>query len=169
VKESSIPGVSIRSLERHEDDRGFFIELFRRSESLRPFRQSNHSHSVRGVLRGLHYHRNQDDLWYFISGHAQVALVDLRRTGETVTEEFRVSGDTPVSVYIPRGVAHGFLALTDVDLIYWVTQEFDASDEYGIAWNDPELAIPWRTEEPILSARDAANEELLWDSIAPFS
>ncbi|MGH9269435.1 MAG: dTDP-4-dehydrorhamnose 3,5-epimerase family protein, partial [Acidimicrobiales bacterium] len=61
--------------------------------------------------------------------------------------------------------AHGFLALTDVDLLYWVTHYYDASDEFGVAWDDPTLGIAWRIDEPILSERDRANAPLRWDSI----
>ena len=165
---SRIPGVMIRQLDPRSDERGYFLEVYRRSDFSQVFVQSNRSHSRRGVLRGLHYHRQQDDLWHFVSGRAQVALVDLRRKEQLVVEHFVVEEEEPVSILIPRGVAHGFLALSDVDLMYWVTREFDDSDEFGIAWNDPALAIPWLDTVPTLSARDAGNEELQWDQIPQF-
>ena len=169
MKASQIPGVSIRRLDRQIDARGHFVELMRVREVGAAFAQSNHSRSRQGVLRGLHYHRRQDDLWYFVSGEAQVVLVDLRHPRQPLIEDFMVGQEEPVTFYIPRGVAHGFLALTNVDLVYWVTEEFDSTDEFGIAWNDPRLAVPWMNENPLLSPRDMENKELDWASIPRFS
>jgi len=78
---SAIPGVLIERPQVHGDERGRFVEIYRASRMPEPFRQSNHSRSAAGVLRGLHYHRHQADLWYLVSGRAQVALADLRRRG----------------------------------------------------------------------------------------
>lgn len=134
------------------------------------FVQSNHSRSSAGVLRGLHYHRNQADLWYVPRGTAQVALADLRvRADKPATATLVMSPEKPATLYIPAGVAHGFLALTDVELLYWVSNYFDGSDEYGVAWDDPTLAIPWESSDPTLSERDSSNPELRWDEIAPFT
>ena len=94
------------------------------------------------------------------------AVRELQRAGVRVT---MITGDQPATLYIPAGVAHGFLAMTAVDLIYWVTREYDATDEYGIAWNDPTLGIRWRTERPVVSERDRQNPDLEWDSIPSFS
>jgi dTDP-4-dehydrorhamnose 3,5-epimerase len=80
-----------------------------------------------------------------------------------------LDGEEPAVLYIPPGVAHGFLALTDVDLIYWVSEEYDGTDEFGVAWNDPTLAVPWGIDQPILSRRDRENPELRWDAIPSFS
>jgi len=89
---------------------------------------------------------------------------------------FHVCGDSeePVQagtvVFVPPGVAHGYLALTDLDVIYWVTSEYDPSDEHGVAWNDPTLAIPWRIDtEPVVSERDAGNPKLDWELVPEFS
>jgi dTDP-4-dehydrorhamnose 3,5-epimerase len=158
-----IPGAIVVDLDVHEDERGKFIEIFRSRTYPIKFVQANHSRSRAGVLRGLHYHRYQADLWYVVSGRAQVGLADLRtkdripKTATLILEESHAR-----CLYIPSGIAHGFLALTDVDLIYWVTQEYDASDEYGVAWNDPTLAIEWATNAPILSTRDMTNDNLQW-------
>lgn len=150
-----IEGVVVTPVERHEDERGFFSEIARFGD----YRQANHSHSRRGVLRGLHYHLTQADLWYVVRGTAQVALADLRGD-EPVVETLTVGESSPCTIYIPPRVAHGFLALTDVDLVYLVTAEYDASDEHGVAWDDPSLAIPWEVEDPILSERDRSNPRL---------
>ena len=166
----AMPGVIYTELEAYSDPRGSFAEVMRADAYPETFVQSNHSKSSAGVLRGLHYHRRQADLWYVVRGRAQVALADLRvRTDKPATATVVMSPERPATLYIPAGVAHGFLALTDVELLYWVTNYFDGSDEYGVAWNDPILAIPWESSGPVLSERDSSNPELLWDEIAPFT
>lgn len=164
-----IPGVVLSRQAAHADDRGRFVEVFRAAGQPARFVQANHSRSGAGVLRGLHYHRHQSDLWYVVSEHAQVALVDLRaRVPRPQISVMVLRDDNPSTLFIPPGVAHGFLALSDVDLIYWVTHEYDASDEYGIAWDDPALAIAWEADDPILSDRDKENPNLQWELIPSF-
>ena len=167
---SALPGVRYGAIVRHADERGSFRELWRATEFPdAPFAQANLSTSAAGVLRGLHLHRRQDDLWIIAAGRAFVALVDVRPllegTGPAAVIETRelAAGDW---VYIPVGVAHGFLALDPLELVYLVTNEYDGSDELGFAWDDPALAVPWPTMRgtadgrPILSGRDAANPSL---------
>jgi dTDP-4-dehydrorhamnose 3,5-epimerase len=168
---SPIDGVQIWRPQVHADARGRFVEIFRTAEVPGPIAQSNHSRSAAGVLRGLHFHRHQADLWYLVGGSAQVALADLRRpVAVPPTHTFVLDGDVPTAVYVPPGVAHGYLALTEIDLIYWVTREYDPSDEHGVAWDDPTLAIEWRLQAPpILSDRDAENPPLQWDRLPAFS
>lgn len=164
-----IAGVLLTSLETNADERGSFTELFRASGYEATFVQANLSRSRAGVLRGLHFHRHQADLWYVIGGRAQVALVDLRtRVPDPVTATVELSADPPQTLYVPPGVAHGYLALTDLELVYWVTQEYDGSDEHGLAWDDPSLALPWQIDAPVLSDRDAHNPKLAWDQIPEF-
>jgi dTDP-4-dehydrorhamnose 3,5-epimerase len=161
IEDLGIDGVMYQRLQAHGDERGRFTEIFRARAFPDQLLQANHSVSRAGVLRGLHYHRNQADLWYVVSGRAQVALADLRGRADSVpTATVVLDGDSPANLYIPPGVAHGFLALTDLSLIYWVTQEYDGSDEYGVAWNDDTLSIPWENDDPILSERDAGNPKL---------
>src|SRR5687768_6904850 len=112
---TDIEGVVVRPLERFTDERGSFTELARFATYPAEFRQANHSRSAAGVLRGLHYHRKQADLWYVARGRAQVALADLRHPPTPVTKVFTMDGETPSVAYIPPGVAHGFLAVTDLD------------------------------------------------------
>jgi dTDP-4-dehydrorhamnose 3,5-epimerase len=133
------------------------------------FTQANLSTSSAGVLRGLHLHRRQLDHWIVIEGRALVALVDVRPlmagTAERPLVEVR---EAPVdsTVTIPAGVAHGFLALEPLELIYLVTNEFDGSDELGFAWDDRLAAVPWPAVagtpdgRPILSDRDRSNPSL---------
>lgn len=177
---STIPGVTWGRVVRHADARGSFRELWRASESGdlgigragRPdasFVQANLSTSAPGVLRGLHLHRRQLDRWVVASGRALVALVDVRplvsETAETPCVEVREL-DADGSVTIPAGVAHGFLALEPLELVYLVTNEFDGSDELGFAWDDQLAAVPWPAVagtpdgRPILSGRDRANPSL---------
>lgn len=166
---TTIPGVELTEIDAHGDDRGRFVEIYRASAVPDRFIQANHSRSAAGVLRGLHYHRSQSDLWYVIGGRIRVGLVDLRvRKEPPTTDVVELDGDSPATLFIPHGVAHGFAALTDVDLLYWVSAEFDGSDEYGIAWNDPSLGIDWGIADPILSNRDRANPLLKWDEIPRF-
>jgi dTDP-4-dehydrorhamnose 3,5-epimerase len=162
---SPIAGVRIWRPQVHADPRGRFVEVFRSAAVPEPMAQSNHSRSAAGALRGLHYHRHQADLWYLVSGRARVALADLRRpVAAPVTHTFDLDGD------VPSGVAHGYLAVTEIDLIYWVTREYDPADEHGVAWDDPTLHIDWQLDTaPLLSERDAQNPALQWDLIPAFS
>jgi dTDP-4-dehydrorhamnose 3,5-epimerase len=168
---AEIPGAEVRRPRVHADLRGRFLEIFRAAAMPAGFVQANHSYSAAGVLRGLHYHERQADLWYLVTGRAQVALADLRgRDGAPPVETFVLDAGEPATVYVPPGVAHGYLALTPIDIIYWVTCEYDPSDEHGVAWDDPTLAIPWQLDgDPIVSERDAANPTLRWDLIPTFS
>ena len=177
---SSLPGVRFGAIARHADRRGSFRELWRasREPDLDPsltgasgarFVQANLSTSAAGVLRGLHLHRRQLDYWIVAAGRAFGALVDVRPlldgSGPRALVETReLAADE--TVVIPAGVAHGFLALEPLELLYLVTNEYDGSDELGFAWDDPIVGVPWPRLEttpdgrPILSDRDLANPPL---------
>ncbi|HZA60616.1 MAG TPA: dTDP-4-dehydrorhamnose 3,5-epimerase family protein [Actinomycetota bacterium] len=168
AEELTIPGVLLTRLERHEDERGWFSEILREDALGASFVQSNHSRSRRGVLRGLHYHRRQADAWYVVAGTARVGLADLRERSDRPTAiTVNLSADDPAVLYIPPRVAHGFYAVTELDLVYWVTHYYDNSDEHSVAWNDPVLAVPWDVEQPILSGRDADAPPLDWEQAVP--
>ncbi len=179
VTPSRLPDVRFGRLVRHADERGSFRELWRASSfgSLAErltglpgarFVQANLSASAPGVLRGLHYHRRQLDYWVVVSGRALVALVDVRPptagSGPAVVETRQLAADE--WVVIPTGVAHGFLALEPLLLLYLVTNEYDGTDELGFAWDDPAVAVPWPRlaatpdGRPILSERDRHNPTL---------
>jgi dTDP-4-dehydrorhamnose 3,5-epimerase len=161
-----IPGVLLLRPEVHGDQRGFFLETLREDALGATFVQGNHSHSQGGVLRGLHFHARQADAWYVVRGRARVGLADLRnRTERPAALTVDLSEDDPATLFIPPGVAHGFAALTELDMVYWVTHYFDGSDEHGVAWNDPTLAVPWGLENPILSDRDSSAEPLDWSRV----
>jgi len=165
-----IAGVELTRLQVHSDPRGAFVEILRARDYPEAFLQANHSRSRAGVLRGLHFHRHQADLWYVVAGRIRVGLADLReKTAEPRIATVELNGEEPATLYVPAGVAHGFVALTDVDLIYSVTREYDSEDEHGIAWDDPTLGIDWSVDKPILSDRDRSNPELDWQQIPEFS
>ena len=125
--------------------------------------QSNLSRTRAGGLRGLHFHRAQADYWCVLEGSAFVALVDLRAGSPTKDATWSETFDAAAGLrglYVPAGVAHGFLALTDLTMQYLVDRPFTAEDEFGIAWNDPDLAIPWPHDDPVVSERDGSNPPL---------
>ena len=167
--EPEMPGVSFGRIDRRHDDRGSFREVWRRGALDEPFVQANVSTSAPGVLRGLHVHRRQLDHWIVLSGRAFVAVVDIRPLLEDTSG--RPGAVTRVltadeTVTIPAGVAHGFLALEPLELLYLVTAEYDGTDELGFAWDDPAVAIEWPPVAdtpnglPILSSRDRTNPNL---------
>jgi dTDP-4-dehydrorhamnose 3,5-epimerase len=144
-------------LERHEDDRGWFMELIRSRALPKPIRQANLSHSRKGVIRGLHYHlRGQDDLFVCLAGMVRVVVLD-RSTGEVFTED--IGDDNPVAIYVPGVHAHGYEALTDSLFAYLVTEEYDAAnpDENGVPWDDERIRHLWSTTSPVLSERDTSS------------
>ena len=170
-----LAGVTWGRIARYADERGSFRELWRASAMPLGFVQANLSVSAPGVLRGLHVHRRQLDHWTVASGRAFVALVDLRAalaaTGSEPPQPDHVAIATRTleadeTVTIPAGIAHGFLALEPLELVYLVTNEYDGSDELGFAWDDPVAGVPWPAVpavpggRPILSERDRANPSL---------
>lgn len=163
IQESEIiQGVYIVTLRSFADERGRFLETFR--QEWFPQRswdviQTNRSDSKAGVLRGLHYHAKQVDYWYVPSGHIRAGLCDLRPSSPTylAKQMIELGGGNELGLFVPIGVAHGFLALTDATLTYLVDNYYDGADEFGLAWNDPTLNLPWGIEAPLLSSRDAQN------------
>ena len=144
------------TLRRWDDSRGWLAEIARTSGLPKPIRQTNVSFSRQGTIRGLHYHeRGQDDLFVCLQGRARVVALN-RGSGETFCED--IGDDNFAAVYVPGNLAHGFEALTDVLMLYHVTEEYDPADpdEHGLPWNDPRVVDLWSTKSPILSERDAA-------------
>lgn len=148
------------------DERGFFVETFRREwiPGAREMIQANRGDRSANTVVGLHYHLHQADYWYVPSGTARVVLHDLRTGSPTDGNTLCLDmGATPDGhnghhgLFIPPGVAHGFAAVTDVMVTYLVDGYYNPSDELGVAWDDPEIGGRWGVDEPILSARDQAN------------
>lgn len=166
IQESTlIKGVQLVSLKPFGDERGRFMETFRKEwfpQRSWEIVQTNRSDSMAGVLRGLHYHFKQVDYWYVVNGRIRVGLCDLRPGSSTyrAAQTIEMGAENQLGLFIPTGVAHGFVALTDATLIYLVDNYYDGADEYGVAWNDPEIGLSWGVESPLLSARDAANPRL---------
>lgn len=147
-----IEGVKIKQLKRYCDDRGFFSELVRDDEGLlERFGQASLSMSYPGVIKAFHYHENQDDLWFFPSGNAQVVLYDLRDSStKGQTDVYYMGEENPILLLIPKGVAHGYRVLgpTPATIIYFTTQSYDAKDpdEKRIPWNDKNIGFDWATK-----------------------
>jgi len=165
IPPESMEGVSTGPRTVRRDARGDFTEVFRREEFPGVFGdavQVNCTRSLRGVVRGLHFHRFQTDVWFPVSGLMRAVLVDLRPASRSYRKScvLDIGADDPHRVLIPPGVAHGYSALTDACLFYVVSSYYDGSDEYGVAWDDPEIAADWGVGTPILSDRDISNPVL---------
>ena len=170
VSETRLPGVVIIEPAVHGDERGFFTETYRaewRAEvgmtADGEFVQDNHSRSVRGVVRGMHFHVGSGvaKLVRCARGGILDVAVDLRRGSPTYAqwEAVELDDEGMRELYIPVGFAHGFCVLSDVaDVIYKQTAYYDPAVERGIAWNDPDVAVQWPlpVHELIVSERDAA-------------
>lgn len=164
IEESKlIEGVQITHLQSFGDSRGRFMETFRKEwfpqRSWAVF-QTNRSDSIPKVLRGLHYHFHQVDYWYVPSGKLSAYLVDIRQSSSTFlqTQIVEMGDENEVGLFIPIGVAHGFVARTEVTLTYIVDNYFNnGKDEHGVAWNDPTFRLDWQVEDPLISARDLNN------------
>ena len=156
-----IAGVYVVEPDIHGDERGVFIETYRRSwfPLGREMVQNNRADRQAGSIVGLHYHLHQADYWYVPRGRARVVLHDLRSGSPTdgATLALEIGEHDHRGVFIPPGVAHGFSSLTDMTITYLVDGYYNPSDELGVAWDDPEIAADWGFEEPVLSNRDRAN------------
>jgi dTDP-4-dehydrorhamnose 3,5-epimerase len=162
VRRATLEGLLVIERPTIGDERGFFRESFRMNEldEVRGeptfFVQENHSRSRQGVLRGLHP-ENWDKLVYVPRGEVFTALADVRLESPTFGQiETFVLGETNRwKLFIPRGLAHGFCVLSDeADYVYQVTAYYDGSDTRAVAWNDPDLAVPWPVQNPTISERD---------------
>lgn len=146
------------------DARGYFLETFHadryRAAGLPvDFVQDNHSHSSAGVLRGLHYQLRhpQGKLVRVVTGRVYDVAVDIRRGSPRFGQwtGIELSSDNHRQLYVPPGFAHGFCVLSEtVDFLYKCTDVYVPGDEYGIAWNDPELGIDWPVVDYVLSDKD---------------
>ncbi len=161
---SDIDGVVVITPTLHGDERGVFVETYRREwfPQGREMVQGNRSDKLAGAVVGLHFHRHQADYWYVPKGRARVVLHDLRTGSPTegATMAFDIDDHDHRGVWIPPGVAHGFAALTDVTMTYLVDQYYNPADELGVAWDDPSIGADWGLPvgtPVVLSARDRAN------------
>lgn len=163
--ETSLPGVLELRPTLHRDARGFFLETYHQAKLAAlgihdRFVQDNQSCSRRGTLRGLHYQLDhpQAKLCRVLEGQVLDVAVDIRLGSPTFGRWTSVllSAEIQNQIYVPGGFAHGFLALSEtVQFAYKCSDFYDQSDERGILWSDPELAIRWGVDSPIMSERDA--------------
>jgi dTDP-4-dehydrorhamnose 3,5-epimerase len=157
------------------DDRGFFFETFRANDYADlgvdvPFVQDNHSRSVRGTVRALHFQLEpgQAKLVRAARGEIWDVAVDLRRDSPTFGqyEAFELTDMNARQLFVPVGFAHGFCVTSETaDVAYKVSSYYDGPTERGIAFDDPAIGIPWPVEKPLVSDRDRGNPTL--EEIAP--
>jgi len=163
IESEVIQDVIVVEPEAHGDERGRFVETYRRSwfPLGREMIQGNRSTKQAGAVVGLHYHLHQSDYWYVLAGTARVVLHDLRQGSPTegATLSLDLSGDHDRGLFIPPGVAHGFASLTDLTLWYLVDGYYNPEDELGVAWDDPAIHGDWGVADPVLSGRDQVNPQ----------
>ncbi|MDP3758130.1 MAG: dTDP-4-dehydrorhamnose 3,5-epimerase family protein [Candidatus Daviesbacteria bacterium] len=169
IKHTSISGLLILERPIFSDERGFFRELFHKDEleEILGFKfdgiQMNHSHSLPGVLRGIHA-EEWNKIIYPVCGEAFIAIADIRQDSPTFAkvETFIVNDGNRIGLFIPNGLANSLCVIGDraVDYIYLVDAYYDGSDTRAIAWDDPDLNINWPIKNPVVSERDKNNLRL---------
>lgn len=165
---TEIPEVVLIKPQVFSDERGFFMETYKKSEFVLngikdDFIQDNHSSSSYGVLRGLHYQiapKAQAKLVRCIVGEIFDVAVDLRKNSSTYLKwvGYVLSAENKQQLYIPKGFAHGFCVLKDnTEIIYKCSEEYAPEFEKGIIWNDSSINISWPVKNPIISLKDLKN------------
>lgn len=170
VEAKYLNGVLVVVPEVFRDDRGFFLEAFRKDQFLElglpgDFVQDNHSGSVRGVVRGLHFQWEPPmaKLMRVTVGTAFLVAVDIRKGSPTLGKWVGVeaSADNQKQVWAPAGFARGFCVLSEkAEIQYKCTGQYNNKGESGILWNDPAIGIEWPVTNPILSKKDEAAQTL---------
>jgi len=173
--ETTLPGVVIIDPAVFKDERGFFFESYQEMKFAEigikdRFVQDNHSKSIKGTLRGLHYQiaRAQSKLCRVIQGEVLDVVVDVRRGSPWFGKHTSIvlSAENMRQIYIPAGFAHGHLVLSETAEFLYKCSDFHFPEhERGVIWNDPEVAIGWNVQSPLLSAKDRAHPML--SKIAP--
>lgn len=161
-----IPDVKTIEPEVFEDERGFFYEPFNQHKFNQAigrditFVQDNHSKSIKGVLRGLHYQEapfEQGKLVRVIAGEVFDVAVDVRKDSPTYGQWVAelLSGENKKQLWIPEGFAHGFLTLSnEAEFLYKTTDFYNKESEQSIHWKDNEFKIDWpEVEEPVLTSK----------------
>ena len=166
-----ISGLKVIKPRLYGDDRGYFLELYKRSDFSKAgirelFVQDNYSQSVKGVLRGLHYQKNptaQGKLVSCIKGMIYDVAIDIRKGsphyGKWAAVE--LTEENKYLLYVPPGFAHGFQVISDsAAVMYKCTQEYSAVDDRGVIWNDPDINVVWPLKNPLLSEKDKMHPPL---------
>ncbi|MBV9864375.1 MAG: dTDP-4-dehydrorhamnose 3,5-epimerase [Abitibacteriaceae bacterium] len=168
--ETALPGVCLLEPRVFSDPRGFFLESYHEGKFQdlgipNRFVQDNHSKSVRGTLRGLHYQLQhpQAKLCRVVQGEVLDIVVDIRRGsphfGQAISAV--LSAENKQLIFVPAGFAHGFVVLSETaEFLYKCDDFYAPTDERGIAWDDPALRIDWQVQDPILSDKDRRNPRL---------
>jgi dTDP-4-dehydrorhamnose 3,5-epimerase len=169
--ETTLPGVIEIRPEIFRDGRGFNLETYHRERYAEigivdTFVQDNHSLSSKGTLRGLHYQfpHAQAKLCRVVEGEALDVAVDIRRGSPQFGKwaSVQLSASAQNQIYIPVGFAHGFLALTDsVQFLYKSSDFYSPVNERGVLWSDPDIAIFWQIDHPLISEKDARSPKLV--------
>lgn len=170
-KRLEIPEVILITPKVFTDERGFFMEIYQKEEFAKigitgEFVQQNHSKSVKGVLRGLHYQKEpyaQAKLVRCIKGEIFDVAVDIRKNSPTFGRyvSMALSEENKNMLYIPRGFAHGFEVISDeAEVIYSVDNIYSKESESGIIWNDYNIGIKWIIKTPVLSEKDKNWKEI---------
>ena len=167
---TDLEGVLVIEPQVHRDDRGFFAETFHSPRYAAAgvdatFIQDNHSRSVKNTLRGLHsqLERPQAKLLRVLRGAIFDVVVDVRVGSPTFKRWISVelSDENFRQIFVPVGFAHGFCVLSDVaEVEYKCSDVYQAGDELGLAWNDPEIGVKWPTDDPLLSPKDREGKPL---------
>jgi dTDP-4-dehydrorhamnose 3,5-epimerase len=167
---TELDGVVLIEPEVHGDDRGFLVETWRRDRWAGlgvnlDFVQHNHSRSVQGTLRGLHFQTSpgQAKLVRCMRGRIFDVAVDLRRESPTFGrwEGHELDDEGHRQLLVPIGFGHGFCVLSEVaDVSYLLSSPYDPATEAGIAWDDPDVGVDWPVAEPLLSERDRSAPRL---------
>jgi dTDP-4-dehydrorhamnose 3,5-epimerase len=166
-----IKGLVLLTPQVFGDDRGFFLERFNKKKFedagvTNEFVQDNHSRSVNGVLRGLHYQRPpfaQAKLVWVVRGNVLDVAVDMRKDSPTFGQwqAVELSAENKQMFFVPRGFAHGFLVLSEsADFLYKTDNYYAKESDGGVLWNDPETGVEWGIEAPVLSEKDTTQPTL---------
>ncbi|MDE1817910.1 MAG: dTDP-4-dehydrorhamnose 3,5-epimerase [Thaumarchaeota archaeon] len=164
-KRLEISDIMLVEAQAFSDERGFFLEGFKESVFSTngvksKFVQDNYSHSIKGVLRGLHYQKDpkaQAKLVIVTRGEIFDVAVDIRKGSPTYGKWIAqiLSDQNHKLLYVPEGFAHGFCVLSDTaDVLYKVSSEYSPEHERGILWNDPNMSIKWPLDKPIIIQKD---------------
>ena len=164
INKTSIPDLLIIEPKINSDNRGYFFESYKYSDfelNNLPtrFLQQNQSKSSKNVLRGLHYQLQygQDKLVWVSQGEVMDVAVDIRKDSPTFGhyESLILNDENHYRFYIPKGFAHGYYVLSEIAIFqYMCTEIYHPEDEYGVAWNDPEININWPNREKLISDKD---------------
>ena len=163
----AIPDLILITPQMSEDERGFFMETYKQSDfapilASACFIQENHSLSIKGVLRGLHYQKKpheQGKLVRVVAGEVFDVGLDIRHGSPTYEEwvGVRLSATNRRMLFLPPGFAHGFCVLSaKAEVVYLTTSEYAPEYERGVLWNDPAVGIEWPVGAPLVSSRDAS-------------